>query len=175
MTHRRTVFLALSGLLAGCSFKPVYMTTAAGRPGPAERNLAAIRIGPVPDRPGQELRQALEKRLGITNGFSSYRYDLTVSYDITGEDIGILSDTTSTRIRLIAKASYLLETVDIRPRTIAKGSAQAADGFNVIDQQYFAASLSNDQADRYLANAIADSIAMQLAAFFNHRAAMVGH
>ncbi|MDQ2801372.1 MAG: hypothetical protein M3Y41_01300, partial [Pseudomonadota bacterium] len=47
--------------LAGCGFQPVYMPTASGSAGPARRELAAVNVQIIPDRPGQLLRQALQQ------------------------------------------------------------------------------------------------------------------
>jgi LPS-assembly lipoprotein len=148
------------------------MPTASGKPGPAQRDLAAIRVNLIPDRPGQELRQALQERLGSDSGAEPERYNLAVSFSIAGEGIGVLPDTTATRVRLIAAASYTLKTSDAAQTVVTNGSARAMDAFNVLDQQYFAADLSNEQVQRRLANSVADSIAMQLAVFFRHRAAV---
>ena len=68
LPRRRLLALGGAGLLAGCGFQPVYMPTATGKSGPAERDLAAIHVNLIPDRPGQELRQALQARLGSDSG-----------------------------------------------------------------------------------------------------------
>jgi hypothetical protein len=49
------------------------------------------------------------------------------------------------------------------------------DAINIFDQQYFAADLDNEQVQRRLASALADQIAMQLAVFFRHRAAVASN
>jgi LPS-assembly lipoprotein len=48
------------------------------------------------------------------------------------------------------------------------------DGLNVIDTQYFAMDLENEVVTRRLANALADQITIQLAAYFRKRAATSG-
>ena len=40
------------------------------------------------------------------------------------------------------------------------------DGINIFDTQYFAADLENEAVQRRLADALADQITLQLAAFF---------
>ena len=49
------------------------------------------------------------------------------------------------------------------------------DGFNVLDQRLFAADIDNEQVQRRLASTVADQIALQLAAFFRHRAAVASN
>ena len=78
--------------LAGCGFQPVYMPSAEGETGVAERELATIYVNLIPDRPGQLLRQALQQRLEGAGGSSSPIYTLTVNYWITGEGLGIQPD-----------------------------------------------------------------------------------
>ncbi len=63
MNRRRLLVLAAGTSLSGCGFQPVYMPTASGKAGVAQRELAAIQVNLIPDRPGQVLRQALQARL----------------------------------------------------------------------------------------------------------------
>ena len=51
-------------------------------------------------------------------------------------------------------------------RRLARGSARAIDGLNILDQQFFAADLENEAVQRRLAEQIADQIVLQLAAYF---------
>jgi len=169
LPHRFAVALGSAALLAGCGFQPVYMPTASGKSGPAERNLAAVHVNLIPDRPGQELRQDLQERFGSDSGGSS-RYNLSVTFSISGEGIGILPDTIATRIRLVANASWTLTTPE--GARVTNGAARALDAFNVLDQQYFASDMDNDALQARLASAVADQITMQLAAYFRRRDAV---
>ena len=63
LPRRRMLALAAAAALSGCGFQPVYMPTASGNAGVAQRELAAIQVALIPDRPGQLLRQALQDRL----------------------------------------------------------------------------------------------------------------
>ncbi len=75
------------------------MPTASGNAGVAQRELAAIQVELIPDRPGQLLRQALQERLELAGSGAARRYDLSVSFWITGEGIAIQPNNTATRIR----------------------------------------------------------------------------
>ncbi len=170
MVRRRGFLgLGLGAVLAGCGFQPVYMPTASGKPGVAQRELAAISVGIISDRPGQELRQALQERLERGSTGVAQLYDLTVSYGIGGEVIAIQQDNSSSRTRLVARASWALTTSGATRTLLTSGSARAVDAFNVLDEQYFAADQENDFADARLADVIADQITLQLAAYFRHR------
>jgi len=147
------------------------MPDAGGAPGVAQRELAAVHVANIGDRPGQLLRQALQERL--EKGATGVRqdYELTVSYGIGGEGIAIQQDSNATRVRLVARASWSLSTLDDKHTPMTRGSARAVDAFNIFNEQYFAADQENDAASVRLAGAVADQIALQLAAYFRHRAA----
>lgn len=175
LSRRDVLALCGAGAVAGCGFQPVYMPTASGRAGPAQRELAAININLIPDRPGQLLRQDLQDRLASDSGGTPQRYDLSVNFTISGEGIGILNDNASTRVRLIGNAHWTLKARDTAQTQVTSGTARAMDAFNVLDQQYFAADLDNEQVQKRLASDLADQIAMQLAVFFRHRAAVASN
>ena len=172
----RRAFLALGAgaALAGCGFQPVYMPTASGRPGPAERELAAINVNLIADRPGMLLRQALQDRFEGAGSATAQRYDLAVNFWITGSALGIQPNATVTRVRLIGHATWTLHAQDLARTNIINGSARAADAENILDTQYFAADLENETIQKRLAGEVADQITLQLAAFFRKRAAQAG-
>jgi LPS-assembly lipoprotein len=159
----------IAAALSGCGFQPVYMPTASGKAGPAARELAAIDVGIIPDRPGQLLRQALQERFGSDAGLPQH-YNLQISFWITGEGTAILSDTTATRIRLTGNANWTLVAQDPAKTHLTSGSARTLDGYNVLDQQFFAGDLNNEQVQKRIANAVADQVAMQLAIWFRQHA-----
>ncbi len=175
LSRRALLMLAGPGIAAGCGFQPVYMPTASGQAGPAQRELSAINVSLIPDRPGQLLRQDLQERLASDRGDTPLRYDLAVSFSISGEGIAIESDNTATRVRLIGNAHWTLKARDSVQTQISSGSARAMDDFNVLNQQYFAADIDNEQVQRRLASALADQIAIQLGIFFRRRAAVASN
>lgn len=169
--HRRAFLVVGSGAaLAGCGFQPVYMTTASGQAGPAQRELAAIYVDLLPDRPGQLLRQALQQRLEGDGDATARHYDLAVQFWISGQGIGIQPDTTTTRVRLIGRANWTLTAQDPGHTRLTGGSARAADAINNLDSQIFASDLENEFVQKRLAEALADQITLQLAAYFRKRA-----
>lgn len=168
---RRSLMVAVGGILSGCGFQPVYMPTASGKAGVAQRELAAIQVDIIPDRPGQLLRQALQDKLARGAPGVASRYELSVGFSISGEGIAILPDTTTTRIRSIGSATWTLTSEDPSRTKLSTGYAKAVDGYNIIDSQYFAADLENEAVQKRLAEAIADQIMLQLAVFFRKRAA----
>jgi LPS-assembly lipoprotein len=173
--HRRALFgLGAALALSACGFKPIYMPTASGGPGPAERDLAATDVLLMAGRPGQLFRQALQARFGSDAG-GPHRYDLEASFWITGEGIAVQSDNIATRVRLVGNVVWTLRAHDAKRTRLASGSDHTLDGFNVFDQQYFAADLENEQVQRRIAEALADRVTTQLAIWFRERAEKPAH
>ena len=171
---RRRQVVALGLALSGCGFQPVYMPTATGKAGVAQRELAAIHVNLIPDRPGQELRQALQDRLELAGGDVKRRYDLQVGFSVAGEGIAIQNDDTATRVRLIGTAIWTLTAQDSGKTKLSSGFAKAVDAMNILDSQYFALDLENEAVQKRIAETLADQITMQLAAFFRKRTAAAG-
>jgi LPS-assembly lipoprotein len=172
---RRGLFaLGAGAALSGCGFQPIYMPTASGNAGVAQRELAAIQVALISGRPGQLLRQALQDRLEKSSSGVAHRYDLTVGFGVSGEGIAVLQDTSPTRIRLIGSANWTLVAQDPGRTKLGNGSARTVDAVNVISGQYFAADLESEAVQRRIAEALADEITIQLAALFRKRAASTG-
>ena len=150
------------------------MPTASGKAGAAQRELAAIHVDIIPDRPGQLLRQALQDRLEMGSSGIARRYDLSVSFGISGEGIAIQQDTSATRVRLIGSASWTLIAQDPGRTQLTSGSARSVNAINIFDTQYFAADQENETVQRQLAEALADQITIQLATFFHKQEAASG-
>ncbi|HEY2621526.1 MAG TPA: LPS assembly lipoprotein LptE [Acetobacteraceae bacterium] len=175
LCRRRHFLVAAAGaVLSGCGFQPVYMPTASGNAGVAQRELAAIYVDLIPDRPGQVMRQALQERFERDGSGVAHRYDLTVGFSVSGEGIAIQPDSSVTRIRMIGNANWTLVAQDPGRTKLSSGYAKAVDGLNIIDTQYFAMDLENEAITRRLANALADQITIQLAAYFRKHAAANG-
>ena len=169
LNRRQALALTLS--LSGCGFQPIYMPTATGKPGVAQRELAAIHVNLIPDRPGQELRQALQERLEMGATGVKQRYDLSVGYGVAGEGIAVQTDNNPTRIRLIGTATWTLRAQDSGRTRLSSGFAKAVDGLNILENQYFALDLENEAVQKRIAESLADQITIQLAAYFRKRAA----
>jgi len=171
MPRRGFLALGCGAVLAGCGFQPVYMPTASGQLGPAQRELAAINVNPIGDRPGMLMRQALQDRFDGAGGAIARRYDLSVNFWVSGTALGMQQDNTVTRVRLVGHATWTLAAEDLARTQITSGSAHAADALNNLDTQIFASDLENEAIQKRLAEALADQITLQLAAFFRKRAA----
>lgn len=169
ITRRWFCLGSLAGL-SGCGFQPVYMPTASGKTGVAQRELASVYVGIIPERPGQLLRQALQERFSDDSGTPSV-YDLNVTFGIAGEGIAIESDTIATRLRLIGTATWSLVGHDAKRTVLASGSARAMDDVNIFGSQYFAVDLEVEAEQKRIAENLATQIATRLAVWFRQQAA----
>jgi len=161
--------LPLAGLLAlaGCGFRPLY---GGGQAGTAVvSQLDEIDVGLLPDRQGQLLRQALEAELQRAGAPSFYRYHLAVDYGWNVQIVGVQPDSSNTRNRYIATAQWTLTPEGDRSRIIARGSTQAMDAIDNIDNQNFAGTLDQGVLRHRFAKRLARQITQQLAVYFrNH-------
>jgi LPS-assembly lipoprotein len=159
-------------LASGCGFHPVYEAADGGREGgAAQEGLAAIQVANIPDRVGQLLRQALQARFERGHAATARRYDLFVAYGISGEGIGFEPDSSVTRSRLSGTATWYLLAQDATRTSLTSGTARAVDAVDIVNEQFFAADLNTEAAQRRISEAIADQITLQLAGYFEHKAA----
>ena len=166
------LLVAVTGI-AGCGFHPLYAVR--GNSSPTLHELSLIDVDRMPDRAGQLLRQALQQRLSDPDTGPAKQYELSVSFGIASDQIGVQQDSTVTRVRQTGTATWFLKKLDPGNTVVTSGTARALDGLNVIDQQYFEADLAGEASQRRIADAVAGQIALQLASFFSrHPAAAPG-
>jgi len=167
---RRAVLLGGGTALAGCGFRPLYAPAESGAPGPAAAELAAIYVPVASERPGQLLRQELQQRFEGTGTGIAKRYDLVAYISVSAEAIAIQRDSSSSRVRLVGSAPWALRTLSLEHTVLAQGTSRVLDGYNILNQQYFAADLESEVVIRRVASALADQITTQVGAFFLRRA-----
>ncbi len=163
--------LLLGAAVSGCGFHPLYAPSSGGTPGPAAADMAAIYIPPIAERMGQLIRQALQQRFEGTGTGTAKRYELLVTYGIASEGQAIQRDTSTTRIRLVGSAAFNLRELSLAHKPLTSGTARVLDGYNILNQEYFAASLENDSAQERIAQSLADQITLKLGIYFKQAAA----
>ncbi len=167
LSRRRFLGSGSTGLLlSGCGFRPLYGPAEDGSDGPAARGLSEISVALIPERSGQLLRQALQARFYGSGASRARLFELRTSFAVSSEVLAIHHDNSATRARLVGVASWNLAASDPHLGTIASGVARVVDGYNVFDQQYFAADLSSEAVQRRIAEAVADKITLQIATHF---------
>ena len=156
----------MAALLGGCGFSPLYGPGPDGADGPAIVGLSEISVAIIPERAGQLLRQALQARFYGAGTSRARLFELKATFGIGADAVAIRPDNTATRARLVGSASWTLTASDPRAGTVASGTATVVDGYNIFDQQYFAADLASEAVQRRIAEATADRITVQLASYF---------
>ncbi len=151
--------------LSGCGFRPVYGPRPAGDQ-PFSEILSQIYVPVMPERTGQLMRQALQARLDGDGNVLVRKYELSAAVRFASEGIVIQRDNSTSRIRVDATATWVLRALTPARPVVAQGSARLLDGFNILNQQFFAAELENDVVQRRLVGALADQIILQIAAHF---------
>ena len=165
--RRRALLLGLLGGVAGCGFRPLYAPVTAEDGGAADirDDLAAVRVGSIPERSGQLLRRDLQRRFeGVRAGVPA-RYALQVAVTYAVEPLGYRRDGTITRLRYIASGNWALSTLSVPPRQIAVSAipARTLDSFNIPDLQFFAADSARDAMEARLVDQLAEDIFRRVA------------
>lgn len=153
--------------LAGCGFSPVYAPVAGGQA--PEAGLGLVYVAVIPDRPGQELRQALQVRLEGSGAPSAKEYTLQVAYSISGEGIGIDPDTDTTFMRYLGHADWQLLGAVPGTKPLASGTVNVQDGYSIIVNQYFFQSLDTDALYQRMAENVANQIVVRVADYFHNK------
>jgi len=157
--------------VGGCGFRPAYLPEAAGGDVPAE--LAAVRVGNIPDRFGQILRRDLQRRLDLGSSGVPARYLLDASVGLNVDSIGLRRDGTITRQRFTASGNWLLSTLSVPPERLGGSTIpiRTIDSYNIPDLQFFAADSAREAMAQRLAEVVADEIIRQVVLVFRQRSA----
>ncbi len=156
--------LALAAcVLAACGFTPLY----GGDTGDdVSAQLEQVKIAPIPERTGQLLQESLQDAMQREGQPATQLYVLSVNYSINAQGIGIQQDTSTTRNRYVATATWTLAPIGAPTTVMAKGNATSEDAENVIDSQYFASELEAGTVNRQLADELSAQITSQVAVYF---------
>src|SRR3954468_8039611 len=156
-------FLAV---LTGCGWAPLYADRATG---PADMELAAIKVAPIPERIGQSLALQLRQWLNPTGAEIPTRYQLRTVLQTSRLDLGVLKLGLGTRARFDAVAYFTL--VDIASNTtLLTASSRAAESFDIVSNYYSNVVAEEDARERTITE-IRRDIVTQLTAFLQRRVA----
>lgn len=147
--------------LSGCGFRPLHRAPDVSSAGDASAaTLASIRITPIANRAGQELRNMLLARMTPRGAPDVPRYVLTVALSETRREIALRSDETPTRVTLTLTASFALSPVG--QARVFHGGAISANGYNVLQSEFATLSAERDARRRGLA-VLAEDITLRVA------------
>ena len=153
------IFVVL--LLGACGFRSLYGTDATGD---APGELATIKVNPIADRLGQQLRNNLLDLLNPRGRPANPRYFLTVGLDQSTQRLAIEKDAFATRANLRLLANFSLHDPDSQ-EIVLSGKSLMVSSYNVLDSE-FATLMAEKDAKARAAREIAHDIRTRLAAFF---------
>jgi LPS-assembly lipoprotein len=165
---RRAGLIGAAASLGGCGFRPLYAPMSKG--GVVSEELAAVYIAVMNERPGQLLRQALQRRFESSATGIAKRFELWGGLSAVPEAIAIQRDSSSSRMRLTGNAYWGLRKLDAAQTPLTNGNTRVIDGYNINDQEYFAAELEQAAAIRRIAETCADQITLSVASFLKKQA-----
>ncbi|WP_372002986.1 LPS assembly lipoprotein LptE [Tistrella mobilis] len=155
--------------LSACGFRPLYSETAASRPAVTEQ-LAAVAVGPVPDRAGQIYRNSLERLLAGEGRGNPGRYRLDSAIRITETGLAINEDATASRYNVRVAVTYRLIAPNAgdnkTDRLLADGTVTQINGYDQISAPYATLVSRQDAIERALQEA-AREVHTRLAIYFD--------
>lgn len=158
----RFLALGLCALLVqGCGFRSLY---GGGRDSEAATELATIRVEPIADRIGQQLRNHLLDLLNPRGQAADPRYVLLVQLNGSTQGLAVAKSDLSTRSNYRLVANYRL--VGARDKqSIFDGSKIVVSSYNVLTSD-FATLIAEKDAKARAVQEIAEGIRIQLAVYF---------
>lgn len=167
--RRRAALAFLCGLpllLAGCGWTPLY---ADPQTGPADADLRAIRVAPIPERIGQRLEIALRDALNPTGIPTPQRYVLHTTLAVSRQDLGIQAQGLATRGRFDVYATFVLSELQ-SGKPLFQNTIHSANAFDILPNGY-ATTVAQDDADRRTVAGLQREIVARLTLFLQQRAA----
>lgn len=150
--------LAVSLLLAGCGFRPLYQkddTLVGGSTILDQVTIASIR-GSV----GQQLRNDLIDRFYHHGYPDNAPYILSIALGETTRDIVIQKDDVTSRAQIVMIANYTLTEKETR-KVISKGVVRAVGSYNILGSQY-ATIVTRDTARDLALKELADKMTLRV-------------
>ncbi len=167
---RRSVVLGLGSVaalaLAGCGFRPLYGTSSVSNSPEVLAAMAQMRIRPIADRQGQRLRQILNEQVHTNGPAEQQRYELEIVLNKQIVELGVRTDSTTSRANLILTATFVIYEAGAR---INGDTAQAVVSYNILDDQFATVASQSAAEDRALRQ-LGDDIKTRIAVFFDRRA-----
>ncbi len=161
-----SVTLVAIGLtLSNCGFKPLYgRHSSTANTGMIDR-LATIRINPIANRVGQQLRNRLLDRMNPQGSSKNPTYVLTIRLKESTRHIAFRRDEIATRANLNLTATYALREIS-SGAFVFRANSQATTSYNVLDAD-FATLSARSQARVRAVTLLSDAITTRLAVFLN--------
>ena len=162
---RLSLVLLAALTLAACGFQPLYAKRATGDS--AAVQMSQIRVAPIPDRVGQQVRNHLLDGLNPRGRPREPRYRLDVTLQEQKVGLAIESDDTVSRINLTLNAQFVLEDLAAQA-VVLRGATTTIAAYNLILSDY-ANLIAEQDAKRRATRELADEIKTRVAVYFSRR------
>jgi LPS-assembly lipoprotein len=152
--------------LSGCGWEPLY---ADRETGPADADMRAIKVDPIPERIGQRLALALRESLNPDGATAPQRYRLSILLSTSRSDLGIQQTGLGSRGKLDATAIISLRDIKTNA-TLFYTSSHVAESFDILANEY-ASVVAEDDARTRAVEELRRDIMTRLTLFLQRRAA----
>ena len=161
---RRLILIGFVALvLPACGFKPMYGQSAES---PAViQKLGAVTVETIDNRLGQLVRGAIMDRATPRGEPANPLFLLKVHVIEEREDVGIRQDASITRANFRLSAQFSLVEIDT-DTVLITGTTWSQTAFDVVQQDFSTVTAELD-AQRRLAEEVADEITARMAAYFD--------
>src|ERR1700692_3257879 len=169
MTSRRALLAVAFGAvqaLSGCGWEPLYADRESG---PADAEMRAIKVDPIPERIGQRLTLALRESLNPDGATAPQRYRLSILLSTSRSDLGIQQTGLGSRGKLDATAIISLRDIKTNA-TLFYTSSHVAESFDILANEY-ASVVAEDDARTRAVEELRRDIMTRLTLFLQRRAA----
>ena len=160
LSFRKAVLVIALLSLTACGFRPLHGHTQEVS-STATDQLALIKIEQIPDRIGQEFRNALLDRLTPKGQPSKPRYFLRVSVTETIQELGIRKDETATRANFRLHVEYALYD-SITREAVFKSKKKTIGSYNIVTSDFATLTAEKDIRKRLILK-VSDNIKTSLA------------
>ena len=169
MTSRRSLLVVAFGAvlaLSGCGWEPLYADRESS---PADADMRAIKVDPIPERIGQRLALALRESLNPDGTPTPQRYRLSILLITLRSDLGIQETGLGSRGKLDATANITLRDIKTGA-TLLFTSSHTAESFDILANEY-ASVVAEDDARTRAVEELRRDIMTRLTLFLQRRAA----
>lgn len=139
---------------SGCGFRPMYGAKGGSAGTTVDTELAQVQIGPIKDRIGQQLRNALVQRFTPKGEAADTTYSMTVKLGETFNSLGYRKDTYATVGNLVMSAQVTLSN---EKATLMSGSVTANVYFDYLGPRYASVAAERDAEEQAITQ-LADEI-----------------
>jgi LPS-assembly lipoprotein len=136
--------LSIVVALSGCGWTPLYADRESG---PADEDLRAIKVDPIPERIGQKLAWALRESFNPTGVSTPQRYRLRTLLTTARADLGIQSTGLGSRGKFDATATFTL--IDIKTgAALMATTSHVSESFDILANEYASVVAEDDARTR---------------------------